>query len=485
MARKQYGTTWWGKQWLNALTGIDHANRLPRGKTYANRGAAYDIEIDANKITAKVVGTQRTPYQVKLSIPVFTESEQSQILQMVTDNPFLLSQLMNRELPAGLHRKCDVKNIRIFPRSWQDLNGSCTCPDFAVPCKHIAAVLYMITNEIDKNPFLIFDLHNFGLIQGLEEIGYSIGAEQEAAVKSFSAITQEYNYEEEEFEWDQLAYETLDFSKIPNCQDNLLSIFSDQTLFYPQGNFKVLLETSYYSTAHGMTTLVKNKEDLVLSNTTKLTEEIEIILDEALDCRVVTLRNVTGKTVQKYFDIERFVEWIATIPPNQLMQCSPSVRGIFTAFQYARKLALQSAYIPQLVELDKRWYAVRWIPAYLNEEIKAVSEEVKKLLPRQLVYYKINKEVKEPTPEDNFNALISLFLNHFVNDNNSLNTKHRQQEVMQMFFAGTPQQFDNFENKEYPFAIQQWLNRFFITQKDYVPVIIVEEEEDELGKSRD
>ena len=174
----------------------------------------------------------------------------------------------------------------------------------------------------------------------------------------------------------QLAYETLDFSKIPNCQDNLLSIFSDQTLFYPQGNFKVLLETSYYSTAHGMTTLVKNKEDLVLSNTTKLTEEIEIILDEALDCRVVTLRNVTGKTIQKYFDIERFVEWIATIPPNQLMQCSPSVRGIFTAFQYARKLALQSAYIPQLVELDKRWYAVRWIPAYLNEEIKAVHAEI-------------------------------------------------------------------------------------------------------------
>ena len=43
MARKQYGTTWWGKQWLNALSGIDYSNRLPRGKTYANKGAAYDI----------------------------------------------------------------------------------------------------------------------------------------------------------------------------------------------------------------------------------------------------------------------------------------------------------------------------------------------------------------------------------------------------------------------------------------------------------
>ena len=480
MARQQYGTTWWGKQWLNALSGIDHANRLPRGKTYANRGAAYDIEINGNKITAKVVGTQRTPYQVKLSIPVFTNSEKSQILQMVTDNPFLLSQLMNRELPAGLHRRCDVKNIRIFPRSWSDLNGSCTCPDSAVPCKHIAAVLYMVTNEIDKNPFLVFDLHDFGLIQGLENIGYAIDSGQEGAVKSFDAITQEYNYEEEYFEWNELVYEKLDFSKIPDCQENLLSIFSDQTVFYPQGNFKILLEKSYYSTAHGATEFDKSKEELVLSETTKRTEEIEIILDESLDCRVVTLRNATGKTVGKYSDVKDFVKWVDAIPPNQLMQCSPSVRGIFTAYQYVRKLVLQSAYIPQLVELDERWYAVRWLPAYLNEDIKIVSEEVQQLLPRQLVYYKINQEVKEPTPEDNFNALMSLFLNHFVNANNVLSFRHAQQEVMQMFFAGTPQQFETFENKEYPFAIQQWLSRFFITQKDYVPVIQVEENNDEF-----
>ena len=480
MARKEYGTTWWGKQWLNALSGIDNANRLPRGKTYANRGAAYDIEIDGNTVTAKVVGTERTPYQVKLSIPVFTDSEQSQILQMVTDNPFLLSQLMNRELPAGLHRKCDAQNIRIFPRSWQDLNGSCTCPDFAVPCKHIAAVLYMIANEIDKNPFLVFDLHGFGLIQGLVSTGYTIGAEQEAAVKSLDQITQEYNYEEEEFKWNELVYNALDFSKIPDCSDNLMSIFSDQTVFYPQGNFKAILENSYYSATYAVAKLDKEKEDLILSENTKLTEEIEIILDESLDCRVVTLRNATGKTVQKYSDVEDVIEWISTIPPNKLMQCSPSVRGLFTAYQYARKLALQSAYIPQLVELDKRWYAIRWLPAHLNEEIKVASEEIKKLLPRHLVYYKINKEVKEPTSEDNFNALMSLFLNYFVNSHNSLSSKHAQQEVMQMFFAGTPQQFDSFENKEYPFAIQQWLSRFFITQKDYVPVIQVEEINDEF-----
>ena len=238
MARKQYGTTWWGKQWLNALSGIDYSNRLPRGKTYANKGAAYDIQIKKNTITAKVRGSQRTPYRVKLAIPIFSGSEQNKILRMVTDNPLLLSQLMNRELPAGLQKKCDQQKIRIFPRSWQDLNGSCSCPDWAVPCKHMAAVLYLVANEIDKNPFLVFDLHDFDLIKGLETIGYTIGAEQEEAVKSLDSITQEYNYEEEEFEWNALVYDALDFSQVPNCKENLMSIFSDQTVFYPQGKFK-------------------------------------------------------------------------------------------------------------------------------------------------------------------------------------------------------------------------------------------------------
>lgn len=480
MARKQYGTTWWGKQWLNALSGIDYSNRLPRGKTYANKGMAYDIQIKKNTITAKVRGSSRTPYRVKLAIPIFSSSEQNKIIQMVTDNPLLLSQLMNRELPAGLYKECILKNIKIFPRSWRDLNGSCSCPDHAVPCKHMAAVLYLMANEIDKNPFLVFDLHDFDLVKGLENIGYTIGAEQEAAVKPLDAILQEYNYEEEVFEWNELIYNALDFTKVPNCKENLMSIFSDQTVFYPHGKFKDILEKSYSSTAHSVNQLVKKKEELILTDNTKLTEEVEIILDEALDCRVVTLRSITGKTILKYTNVEDFIEWLGTIPANQLMQCSPVVRGIFTAYHYARKLALQSAYVPQLIELDERWYAIRWLPAHLNDEIKAISEDVHQLLPRQLVYYKINKAVKEPTPEDNFNALMSLFLNHFVNAYNPLTSKQSEQEVLQMFFAGTPQQFEEFENKEYPFAIQQWLSRFFITQKDYVPVIQVEENDDEF-----
>lgn len=65
----KYGITWWGQQWLNALTKIDFSNRLPRGRSYAGNGSVTKIEINYNKITAKVKGSMRTPYNVAIEIP--------------------------------------------------------------------------------------------------------------------------------------------------------------------------------------------------------------------------------------------------------------------------------------------------------------------------------------------------------------------------------------------------------------------------------
>ena len=71
MSRIQYGITWWGKEWLKALTMIDHANRIPRGKSYANNGAVKKLVIEKNVIKAKVQGTQRSPYRVEVKLKAF------------------------------------------------------------------------------------------------------------------------------------------------------------------------------------------------------------------------------------------------------------------------------------------------------------------------------------------------------------------------------------------------------------------------------
>ncbi len=479
MAHKQYGTTWWGKEWLKALNDIDYSNRLPRGRTYANKGAARDIQIKNNQISAKVQGSQRTPYRVNISVTVFTGSERIKILGIITENPLLLSQLLNRELPVGLNETLLKNDIRIFPRAWKDLHGGCSCPDWAVPCKHVASVLYLIANEIDKNPFLVFQLHDFDIIKGLEGIGFSIAEEREAAIIDFNKLVGKVKKEVENFDWDELAYQELDFTTIPDCRENLMTILSDRPVFYPEGAFKPLLKRMYNFVSKAAQKIKKSKEDLSLTLEMSAAEYIEIILNDALETHKIEIKDIQDQTVLEFDTKDDFIAWLQQIPPNLLEHLSPSVRGVFTAYQYAQKLAEQSAYIPQLLQIDND-YMLRWLPAHLNSQVLATSDLVKSLLPNQVVYYQQKKSIKAATEADSFDALISFFLNHFVHTYNNLGYKYRTESIPSMFFHGSQEYFDKFENREYASAIQQWLSRFYIAQKDYVPVIQVEDIDDEF-----
>lgn len=157
MAQK-FGLTWWGEQWLHSLSSIDFSNRLPRGATYARKGAVRSIEINGNVVLAKVQGTRPTPYRVKISIPRFSQPEIDRLIAEVQANPAVLAQLLNRELNPQIMEIAGRLGLRIFPKSWKDFEMDCSCPDYAVPCKHLAAVIYMVSREIDNNPFLILKL---------------------------------------------------------------------------------------------------------------------------------------------------------------------------------------------------------------------------------------------------------------------------------------------------------------------------------------
>jgi uncharacterized Zn finger protein len=124
-----YGQTWWGGEWLKALSHIDYSNRLPRGRNYANKGAVRDIAINGNTIHDKVQGTRPSPYKVKLSVPEFSVLEKATFTDAIMANPLLLSKLLNRQLPAQLNLIAERHKIKIFPQRWDDLKMSCSCPD--------------------------------------------------------------------------------------------------------------------------------------------------------------------------------------------------------------------------------------------------------------------------------------------------------------------------------------------------------------------
>ena len=218
----KYGQTWWGAKWMNALSYIDYSNRLPRGRSYANKGAVKDLRISGRKIISNVAGTRITPYKVTVGIPAFTSKEKETLTVAILDNPLLLSKLLNRELPKSLYTMAETHHIRIFPGRWNDLDMHCSCPDWAVPCKHLAAVINVIANEIDRNPFLIFKLHGYDIIHELRRFGIEAISDTVTIpdLASLAVAEPAESYQKE----NTLALEEIDFSVLEDMREKLLSL---------------------------------------------------------------------------------------------------------------------------------------------------------------------------------------------------------------------------------------------------------------------
>jgi len=475
--RKTYGNTWWGKQWLNALAHIDYSNRLPRGRSYANRGMVTEISIEGNRIHAKVRGSRPRPYTVDIKVPPFTAAENAKIIGMVTDNPAYLSNLLNRQLPTELNDLCARQGIDIFPSKWDDLDGGCSCPDWAVPCKHMASVLYLVANEIDKNPFLVFQLHNFDLFKGLEGVGYSAGEQTEVQILSLADLQQSFVFNEENFEWQVDTYKELDFSILPDCREDLLTLLSPRSVFYPNGDFREVLRKVYTKVSRNIIKSEKKETEKEITTLIDAVEDIEVLVDTELDFLNCNFRSEKGKSLLSIDTIEELTKWLEGVPTTHFEQLAPRLRGLYLVYQLAKKLATHSAYMPQFLRIGAKQHKVRWLPAILNEEVRTVCEKVQALTPAHIFYYKKQKNIYEPVEEDRFTALLSMFLDYFVHSHHNLNDKMMTFDVVRMFFSGDMERLNQFETREYPTAIQLWLNKFYIAEKNHVPVLQVEDDD--------
>lgn len=473
--RKKYGTTWWGKQWLNSLNNIDNSNRLPRGRSYANKGAVLEINFNQNEIDALVQGSRRKPYKVKIQVSPFTALEKARILELITANPLFLSQLLNRRLPPDLNQACTNQGVKIFPASWKDINGSCSCPDWALPCKHLAAVLYLVANEIDKDPFCVFSLHDFDLLRGLEGIGFSMESEKEVPIISRADLRQASFRKKKKVlntQDIQEILDQLDFSLIPNCQDDFISLLEEQPVFYPSGDFTKVLKSAYKKIAKEAAKIpfhISSEFDIELISIS----HIEILLKESGSLVHIHLRNSQGELLKEFEDLSLCTAWLAQLPSARLQSYSPALSSLWLIWRFAIRLAEQHAYIPQLLRLNQKHYQIRWIAASLQAEVRQLLDLLDPILPESLLYYQVGNKLYEATAQDRLQNLISLFLGGMIQELYLEDYRWQREKVSNMFFQSSIESFQMFEDHAYPDAIQLWLNKFYLAEKNYVPLIQV------------
>ena len=178
--RGAIGKSWWAKRWTAALRRIMDSGRLSRGRSYARRGQVMDIREEKGAITARVQGSRRTPYQVRIRVKPLSDEEWERVLDLLADQAIFTAQLLAGEMPADIEEAFTAAGTSLFPASAQDLETDCSCPDWANPCKHIAAVYFLLGEAFDDDPFMLFHLRGRTQEQVLAGLRARRAVEEEA-----------------------------------------------------------------------------------------------------------------------------------------------------------------------------------------------------------------------------------------------------------------------------------------------------------------
>ncbi|MBN1581274.1 MAG: SWIM zinc finger family protein [Anaerolineae bacterium] len=158
-AKSQWGKfvkNWWGDRWIAALKNLMDSGRLSRGRSYARRGQVIEINVKPGLVQAKVQGSRRSPYKVSIELQPLGNIQWERVFDALSEQAIFAAQLLNGEMPQEIEQVFDAVHVPLFPSSKGDLETDCSCPDWANPCKHIAAVYFLLGEQFDQDPFLLF-----------------------------------------------------------------------------------------------------------------------------------------------------------------------------------------------------------------------------------------------------------------------------------------------------------------------------------------
>ena len=155
-SRGAIAKSFWGKAWCRNLERYsDYVSRLPRGRTYLRNGSVIDLKIGPGEVAAQVMGSSL--YRIKVSIREVAAAHWQGIARDCARSIDTLVELLQGQLSTAVMERITRLGTGLFP-SPTEISFSCSCPDSAAMCKHVAATLYGIGARLDSAPELLFAL---------------------------------------------------------------------------------------------------------------------------------------------------------------------------------------------------------------------------------------------------------------------------------------------------------------------------------------
>ena len=181
--------SFWGKAWCENLESYsDYANRLPRGRTYVRNGSVVDFVIAPGEISALVSGSDL--YRVTIKIQPVQKAEWKALKTDCAGRVGSLMDLLQGKLSAQVMEIITRRETGLFPRPGE-IGLSCSCPDWAGMCKHVAATLYAVGARLDQNPELLFVLRGADHLELVTEATESVTIGVSSSLDGSATLTGE------------------------------------------------------------------------------------------------------------------------------------------------------------------------------------------------------------------------------------------------------------------------------------------------------
>ncbi|MBI5030506.1 MAG: SWIM zinc finger family protein [Chloroflexi bacterium] len=156
--RGQFGKSWWASKWIDALERLVDPGRLSRGRSYARSGQVLNLDIKPGRVDSRVQGSMPKPYKVEIEIKPLSPKDWERVADAMAKQAIFAAKLLAGEMPQNIEEAFAAAKVNLFPVAHDDLETECSCPDYSNPCKHIAAVYYLLGEQFDADPFLLFRL---------------------------------------------------------------------------------------------------------------------------------------------------------------------------------------------------------------------------------------------------------------------------------------------------------------------------------------
>lgn len=156
--RGDIGREWWGRQWVNAMEYLGLDGRLGRGKRYARNGSVLRLEISHGMVYAEVKGSRSNSYRTAINLKTLSDAEWKQALDALSEQAIYAAKLLMGEMPGDIEAVFQHAGLSLFPKTKHDIDFVCSCPDWGDPCKHAAAVYYLVAEQLDVDPFILFHI---------------------------------------------------------------------------------------------------------------------------------------------------------------------------------------------------------------------------------------------------------------------------------------------------------------------------------------